>query len=169
VIEGIAKGVALRAAGRTDEATRLITAAPEESLLGGLTHMFYLGDVLEALIESGQVTVIEELLAHRVHAKLPLTRGQLHRARGLLQAQRGDYQQAEAELAEAVLLIGDSGNPFALARSMQDHGQILVELGRTEEATAVLRRVRSMFGRLRAQPWIERTDHLLEPPVLGAE
>jgi hypothetical protein len=56
--------------------------------------------------------------------KLSLTRGQLQRARGLLHAQRGELQQAEAELAEAVVVIGDSGNPFALARTTLDHGQI---------------------------------------------
>ncbi len=169
VVEGIAKGVALRAAGRSDEATPLITAAPEENLLGGLTHMFYLGDVLEALIESGQDTLVEELLAKRVHVELSLTRGQLQRASGLLQAERGELQRAEAEFAEAVIVIGDSGNPFALARTMLDHGRVLVELRRTEEATAVLRRARSMFERLRAKPWIERTDHLLRPAALAAD
>ncbi len=169
VVEGIAKGVALRAAGRTDDAMPLITLAPEENLLGGLTHMFYLGDVLEALIESGQDSVVEELLANRVHVELSLTRGQLQRASGLLQAERGELQRAEAEFAEAVVVIEASGNPFALARAMLDHGRILLELRRTEEATAVLRRARSMFERLRAKLWIERTDHLLRPAALAAD
>ena len=36
-------------------------------------------------------------------------------------------------------------------------------------ATAVLRRARSMFERLRAKPWIDRTDHLLRPAALAAD
>jgi hypothetical protein len=44
-----------------------------------------------------------------------------------------------------------------------------VELRRTEEAAAVLRRARSIFERLHAKPWIERIDHLLRPAALAAD
>ena len=60
-----------------------------------------------------------------------------------------------------------TGNPYALARGLLDHGSILVELGRSGEAASALQEARSLFAELRATPWLERTERALAPLVVA--
>jgi class 3 adenylate cyclase/tetratricopeptide (TPR) repeat protein len=170
VIESIARAVALRATGEVDEATRLIAAvAPEESVLGGLTHVYYIGEVLDALISAERLPLVEELLANAAHDELPVTRAQLQRARGVLLARSGELAEAETRLAQAATTLRTAGNPYELARTLLDDGRVLLELGRTGEATAVLQKASSLFARLAATPWVERTKRLLDPAAIATE
>jgi class 3 adenylate cyclase/tetratricopeptide (TPR) repeat protein len=170
VIESIARAVALRATGEVDEATRLIVeVAPEESVLGGLTHVYYIGEVLDALISAEQLTLVEELLANSAHDELPVTRAQLQRARGKLSARSGELAEAETSLAQAATTLRDAGNPFELARTLLDDAGVLLELGRTGEANAVLQKASSLFAKLGATPWLERTKRLLDPAAIATE
>ena len=65
----------------------------------------------------------------------------------------------------AVELLRSAANPYALATTLLDRGLLLVDLGRSTEATAALREARALFEDLRATPWIERTDRALAPLV----
>jgi class 3 adenylate cyclase/tetratricopeptide (TPR) repeat protein len=170
VIESIARAVALRATGEGDEATRLIAAvAPEESVLGGLTHVYYIGEVLDALISAEQLALVEQLLTSAAHDQLPVTRAQLQRARGLLLARSGELAEAETSLAKAATTLRNAGNPYELARTLLDDAQVLLELGRTGEASAVLQKASSLFAGLGATPWLERTKRLLDPAAITTE
>jgi tetratricopeptide (TPR) repeat protein len=170
LIEKIARAVALRATGQLDEAARLIAAAaPEQSILGGLTHVYYIGEVFDALIDAEQLSLVEELLASAAHDELLVTRAALQRARGVLQARHGEFAEAETRLAQAATTLRDAGNPFELARTLLDDGRVLIELGRSGEATAVLQKASSVFAALGATPWLERTKLLLDPVAVPAE
>jgi class 3 adenylate cyclase/tetratricopeptide (TPR) repeat protein len=170
LIEKIARAVALRAAGQLDEAARLIVAAaPEQSILGGLTHVYYIGEVFDALIDAEQLSLVEELLASAAHDELLVTRAALQRARGVLLARHGEFAEAETRLAQAATTLRDAGNPFELARTLLDDGRVLIELGRSGEATAVLQKASSVFARLGATPWLERTKLLLDPVAVPAD
>jgi class 3 adenylate cyclase/tetratricopeptide (TPR) repeat protein len=164
-----ARAIALRATGRLDEAAPAIAAAaPELVDVGALTHTFYVGEALDTLIEAEQVGLLEELVSRPAHSGLLVTSAQLLRCRGLLHARGGELAEAETAFAQAAVALRTSGNPYALARTLLDDGTVLIELGRTGEAAAVLQKARSLFAQLRATPWLERTDRLLAPVVTAA-
>lgn len=159
LMESVGRSVALRARGRLEEAApALIAAAPILTTIGGVTYMFYLGEVFDALLEIEELSLLDELLAAPAPLGLPLLRGQLTRLRGLLGARRGELVEAEAALGRSAAHLRAAGNPFALARSLLDQGVVLVELGLENRAEPVLEQARALFAGLRARPWIERTD-----------
>jgi tetratricopeptide (TPR) repeat protein len=169
VIENVARALALRANGRLDEALPLMTAvAPELAGVGLLTATFNLGEVFDGLIEAGELALVEELAGRRVHSSMHAEAAQLRRGHGLLLVRRGQLAEAESELAQAATLLRAAGNPYALGRALFDDGSVLVELGRTGEATAVLQKARSLFAALGATPWVERAADALAPIVTVA-
>jgi class 3 adenylate cyclase len=127
------------------------------------------GEVLDALITADQLTLVEELLANAAHDELPVTRAQLQRARGVLLAWHGEFAEAESKLAQAATTLRSAGNPFELARTLLDDGRVLIELGRTGEATAVLQKASSLFAKLGTTPWLDRTKRLLDPAAITTE
>jgi class 3 adenylate cyclase/tetratricopeptide (TPR) repeat protein len=162
--EDVGRAVALRAIGRREEAIPvLVAAAPALASLAALTTMFYLGEVLDALLEGEQIPLVEELLGFHHQHGAPVHAAELWRGRGLLQAHRGDLDEAEVVLAQAAQRLRQSGNPLATGRALLDRGRILAELGRASEAAPLLQEARSMFRRLRADPWLERIDRALAP------
>jgi class 3 adenylate cyclase/tetratricopeptide (TPR) repeat protein len=164
VIENVARGVALRATGQLEEAAALIVAAvPAFARFGALTQAYYIGEVLDALIDAEEMGVLDELLAGPARYGPSVAGAQIQRTRGVLQARRGELAEAETTLAQAATALRDAGNPFALARTLLDDGRVLVQLGRTGEATAVLQKARSLFTELRATPWLLRTEIALAP------
>jgi hypothetical protein len=168
-MESVARAIALRATGRLDEATPAITAAaPELADVASLTHPFFVGEALDTLIEAEQVGLPEELVSRPAHSGLLVTSAQLLRCRGLLHVRGGELAEAETAFAHAAVALRTAGNPNALARVLLDDGTVLIELGRTGEAAAVLQKARSLFTQLRATPWLERTDRLLAPVVTAA-
>ena len=169
LMESVARAIALRATGRRDEATPPIAAAAAELAdVGALTHMFYVGEAFDTLMEAEQVGLLEELVSRPAHSGLLVTSAQLLRCRGLLHARGGELAEAETAFAQAAVALRTAGNPYALARTLLDDGTVLIELGRTGEAAAVLQKARSLFTQLRATPWLECTDRLLAPVVTAA-
>jgi hypothetical protein len=164
LMESVGRAVALRARGRSTEARQIfIEAAPTMATIGGLTFMFHLGEALDALLEANQVAKLEGLLRAPAPLGLPLLRGEFERARGLLDARNGELVEAEAALARSAEHLRAAGNPFALARDLLDHGGILIELGLEGRARPVLEEARLLFARLRATPWIAKSERVLVP------
>ncbi|MFZ0040111.1 MAG: adenylate/guanylate cyclase domain-containing protein [Solirubrobacteraceae bacterium] len=169
VLEGVARAVALRAVGRLDEAVPVMAGAAKELIPSfSLASSLSIEEVMDTLLEGDEVQLLEELLARGVTGPAPTIAGCHQRIRGLLLARRGALAEAETALAQAATTLRAGGNPFALGRSLVDDGRVLIELGRTGEATAVLRKARSLFGELRATPWLERVDELLAPFAAAA-
>jgi tetratricopeptide (TPR) repeat protein len=111
------------------------------------------------------VALLEGLLPLTERREQSSVNGQGLRARGLLHARRGEPREAEAAFAEAVAALRLADHPFALARVLLDHGALLLDQGRSAEAALLLREARTIFGELRATPWLERTDRVLAPLV----
>jgi predicted ATPase len=164
VVEKIARAIAQRALGRLEEANASIAAAaPELIRLGALTQLCYIGDVLDALLGDEQhANALDQLIAAPAQEP-PVTQAQFLRARGLMNARRGELAGAETALAQAATTLRETGNPYAFARALLDDGKVLIELGRTGEAVAVLQKAHSLFSQLRATPWIERAEAALAP------
>jgi tetratricopeptide (TPR) repeat protein len=163
-MEDAGRAVALRGIGRLDEAIpALLAVAPTFASWAALTSMFYLGSVLDGLIEAGQIPLVEELLGFSQQHGAPVNTAELWRGSGLLLVRRGEFREAEGALLRAVERLRQSGNPLATGRALLDHGTILNELGRADEAAAALQEARTMFRRLRAEPWLERIDRALAP------
>ena len=141
----------------------LVAVAPDLASTAASTSIFYLGEVLDGLIEAGQTPLVEELLGFGHHHGAPVNAAELWRARGLLLARRGELEEASATLAEAADRLRQTGNPLAIGRALLDQGTILTDLGRFSEAAPVFQEARTQFRRLRAEPWLERTDRALAP------
>ncbi len=71
-------------------------------------------------------------------------------------ALRGD----EPEFDRAVALLRESDRRFMLATALLEQAQWLASVGREEEAAPLVDEARATFERLRATPWLERTDAL---------
>jgi len=160
-----AEAVALRATGRLEEAASLLEPALNDiARTATVSTAIYLCDVVDIMLDAELVAQLEEFAAH-LNSRIALIGGQRLRCRGLLEAQRGVPANAERAHSDAVSMFRTASDPYPLARSLLDHGAILIELGRPGEATAALQEARSLFEELRAAPWIERTNALLAPVV----
>jgi class 3 adenylate cyclase/predicted ATPase len=168
LIETAATVIALHATGRLDEAAALIEpVAPQIAGFAGASIAPFLHDLLDILLEFEQTALLEELSAKADTYRIPIIEGQLTRCRGRLHVQRHESADAEFAFSQAITMLRSTGNPYALARGLLDHGSTLVELGRPGEAASALQEARSFFAQLRATPWLERTDRALEPLVLA--
>jgi tetratricopeptide (TPR) repeat protein len=166
--ETVGRAIALRAVGRLDEATPLVTATgPGLAAMGALATASQIGEVLDALTEAQQISVLEEVIAASSRHRSPVIIAQSMRARAHLLGQRGDLAEADAAYAGATVAAQAAGNPFALARTLFDHGSLLIATGRAQEAGTLLQRARSLFSGLRAEPWVEQTDRLLAPAAVA--
>jgi tetratricopeptide (TPR) repeat protein len=160
------RAVALRAGGQLDEAASLLEPALLEiARTATVSIAYYMSDVVDITLEAERLTLLEEFAAQLSKHRIALIGAQRLRCRGLLDAHRGDQANAERSLSEAVTMLRAVGDPYALARSLLDHGSILSALGRPGDATAALQEARTLFEELRATPWIERTDAMLAPLV----
>jgi class 3 adenylate cyclase/tetratricopeptide (TPR) repeat protein len=164
LVEDFGRAVALGALGRLEEAAAIagVSAPGLVSLTGGAATL-YLTDVIDALIETDRLSLLEELLPLGERPTQSSVDGQRLRAVGLLHARRGELREAEAALAQGVAALRRAAHPYWLARILLDHGALLVDQGRPVEAAPMLREARAIFAELRAAPWLERTDRVLEP------
>jgi class 3 adenylate cyclase/tetratricopeptide (TPR) repeat protein len=161
-----ARAVALRALDQLDQALALVVPAlPEIARTATVSIAFYLSDVVDILCDGEQLTLLEEFVAQLAKFRISRIGAERVRARGLLEARRSDPAAAEQSLSQAVTEFRSTGDPYALARGLLDHGTVLIELGRPGDATAALQEARSLFEDLRAVPWVERTDRALAPLV----
>ena len=160
------EAVALRAMGRLEEAASLLEPALNDIARNATVSIaVYMCDVVDITLEAELVAQLEEFAAHLSKSRIALIGAQRLRCRGLLEAHRGGPAAAERTLSDAVSTFRTASDPYALARSLRDHGSILIELGRPGEATAALQEARSLFEGLRAEPWLERINALLAPLV----
>jgi predicted ATPase/class 3 adenylate cyclase len=108
---------------------------------------------LEAAIALGDSAKARELLAFLEDAppgrRAPYLEAQAHRFRARLDGNEADYEAAARLLRELEI-------PFWLAVTLLEHGESLLEQGRSNEAVPLLAEARETFERLEATPWLER-------------
>jgi class 3 adenylate cyclase len=162
LIDTAGRVIALSATGRRDEAlAQLAPVAPQLASFAGVSIAHFLGDVLDILLESRQLALLDELTTPRPEHRIAVLDGLLGRSRGLLHAERGELIDAERALSESVAMLRPTGNPYALGRGLLGYGWVLAETGRADDARSAVQEARDLFAALRATPWIERADHRL--------
>ena len=98
----------------------------------------------------------------------PLIRAQASRFRALVAAAGGDTDRAEDSFKVAAAAFREYGTPFLLACTQLEHAEWLVADGRDEEAQSLVAEARETFERLRATPWLERSESTLGAAVMTA-
>jgi tetratricopeptide (TPR) repeat protein len=147
----------------TEAAPLIASAAPGLAELTGATIGLYLGGIIDVALDTEQVDLLEELIAPDRRRGQPIIDGQLSRGQGLLLARRGELDEAEIAFSEAVAALRSVGNPFALGRALLDHGEALLKLDRSNEATPLLEEARALLLKLRAVPFLARVERALAP------
>jgi ATP/maltotriose-dependent transcriptional regulator MalT len=90
----------------------------------------------------------------------PLIQAQAARFRACVAAAEGDEQRADDGFKIAAAAFREYGTPFYLACTQLEHAEWLGAQGRGAEAVPLVTEARETFERLRATPWLERTDAL---------
>jgi tetratricopeptide (TPR) repeat protein len=155
---GMAETQLLRAEGRLVEALaaaeKLIALQPS---LGAtfLTVKCGLVEGLEAAFGLGEVEKVRELLAVvdelRPGERPPLLEAHAHRFRAKLAGDEGGFRAATALFRELSLR-------FALAVTLLEHGELLADRERRDDAEPLFEEARRIFEELGARPWLERVD-----------
>jgi DNA-binding CsgD family transcriptional regulator len=162
---------ALPAAGRGDRATVLEQLAPfaaGDIDADGLDepglwpwHDLY----AEALVAADRLDEAAAFLApHEARAQargLASAQARLGRARGRLEAARGDAEVACATLRGAIDDAERAGMPFEVARARLALGAVLRRIGRRRDAAAELRAAQAVLTSLRAAPELARCEREL--------
>jgi tetratricopeptide (TPR) repeat protein len=117
---------------------------------------------LEASLALGRRDKVEELLvlvqSLPVGLRPPFLDATAHRFRARL---AGDSPGADGDFAAAARELRRFELSFHLAVVQLEHGEWLIAVGRSDDAAPLLADARETFERLRAQPWVERTDGAL--------
>jgi DNA-binding CsgD family transcriptional regulator len=148
--------------GRNDEADSTLTgvaAAAEESELLEPGLFRYHGNAIEAKIALGRLdeatTLVDELERLAVALRRPSLALIAGRGRGLLQAARGEVEEACAVLAAT--LSGDrAGQPFERARTQLALGSVLRRHRQKSGARAALVAAHDAFAGLGATLWVDK-------------
>jgi tetratricopeptide (TPR) repeat protein len=115
---------------------------------------------LEAAFELGRHDRVEELLSIAESApprdRTPPIQASIDRFRGRLAAARGDPDEADRRMAQAIALFRETGSPFGMAVVDIERAEMLMAVGRAEQAQPLLAEARKIFERLRATPWLDR-------------
>jgi len=123
----------------------------------------------EAALALGDSRKAQELVSFLEDAppgrRAPFFEGQAHRFRARLEGDEAAYATAESIFREHEL-------PFWLAVVQLEHGELLVEAGRLDDAGPLLAEAQQTFERLAATPWLERAARAVTPgreaePVAG--
>jgi tetratricopeptide (TPR) repeat protein len=115
----------------------------------------------EAALAVGNHDKVEELVA--IVDDLPagtsthFLQAQAARFRGHLAA-RADPDEGDRLFRRATGLLRELSAPFYLAVVQTEHAELLVSLGRGDEAHELLGEAQATFEQLRATPWVERVD-----------
>jgi tetratricopeptide (TPR) repeat protein len=174
-MHAVGQALLLSREGRYREALETVQfALASGSELGRGSQGFREGFViaLEAAFAAGDVARVESLLEELdavPRGKVPTwLRAHAARFRAKLAALRGDVANAEAGLKRAAATFREISTPFPLAIVLLEHGELLLQEGRADEARPLLAEARERFDRLRAVPWIERVDIALAPERVPA-
>jgi class 3 adenylate cyclase/tetratricopeptide (TPR) repeat protein len=152
----LAEAQVLRAEGRPRdalEAAERVLGLIETLGITFLTVKLGLVEALESAFTLGEtdktrefLTLVDEL---RPGERPPLLEAHAHRFRGKLAADESEFAAAEARFRELSLR-------FYLAVTSLEHGELLNEQGRRDEALPLLSEAREIFEELGASPWLER-------------
>jgi len=126
-------------------------------------------EAVDAALALGDLSTVEELLA-LVEQSRPVEipqflRAHVARFRARLSPLAGDPADAERSFKSAAGLFREIGVPFYLAITLLEHGEWLIEQGRTTEAGPLLDEARTIFERLQARPWLDRLAAAHPAPV----
>ena len=163
--DAVARAAALFAVGRVQEAAELAAPAwaEKQSASGAGGELYYFADIVDILLGAGQAAALEEGIDAVADHSMPVLKGQLSWARGVLHQRHGDAAMAQSAFAEAVEELRPVGQPFALGRTLLDLGICLAQAGDVTEAAQALKEARAIFSELRATPWLERAQGALAP------
>jgi class 3 adenylate cyclase/tetratricopeptide (TPR) repeat protein len=156
----------LRAEGRSIDALVLAEEALESrEEVGTAAWVIKLGmsEALECAFALGDSAKVKELLAMLDALPpgelKPWFQGLRARSRGWLASATGSTD-AEAHFREAERVYEALGTPFYLAVVQLEHAEALTA-SESDDAELLGRAAREVFERLRANPWLDRVDHLL--------
>jgi predicted ATPase/class 3 adenylate cyclase len=127
---------------------------------------------LEAAIALDDLAKAEELL-DVLRSLPPGRRTHFHLAQSLrfgarLSALRGGLDDVEPGFKGAVGLFREMAFPFWMAVTLLEYGEWLTGQGRAADAVAPLAEAREIFDRLRAEPWLVRTERVTEASAATA-
>jgi class 3 adenylate cyclase/tetratricopeptide (TPR) repeat protein len=159
----------LRAQGHSAEALAMAEQALELWQELGLSHEGLkeaFVTATEAAFDIGDLHKVEESL-RLVDGIEPGRRsrtmyGHALRFRARLAAQREHDDQVEQGYREAAAMFREMATPFWLAQTLLEHSEWLAEHDRQSEGQSLVAEARDIFERLRAKPWLDRTDRLSE-------
>ncbi len=147
-----------RAQGRLDDALEAGLAAADSAETLGAAHQAVkqgLVEAFEAALGLGDREraghVLERVEALPPGFRPPYLEAHAHRFRGKLTGDEDCFTAATA-------VFRDLGMIFWLAVTLLEHGGLLIEQGRTDEAEPLLGEAREIFETLGATPWLERAD-----------
>ncbi|HEY7629144.1 MAG TPA: adenylate/guanylate cyclase domain-containing protein [Thermoleophilaceae bacterium] len=119
---------------------------------------------IDAGIQAGKLdetaALVETIEAQPPGHVGPYLSAQLARARGLLAAARGEREEVEQPLTEAIERFRALAYPYWLARTQSDLAAWLIDTGRTSEAAPLLDEAIGVFESLRAAPALARAVEL---------
>jgi class 3 adenylate cyclase/tetratricopeptide (TPR) repeat protein len=156
----LAGSAAVRVAeGRYEEARRLGVEADavartsfgatsqqsKQGLVVALDAAFALGERAQA------EEIVTDILARPHGLRPPYLEAQALRFRARLDASEAGFAAAEAAFRTLEM-------PFWVAVTLLENAELLVQEGRGGEAEPLLAEAKETFGRLRATPWLERTE-----------
>jgi tetratricopeptide (TPR) repeat protein len=155
-------GDALTDADQAIEAAGTLGYAPQaakQAVVAAFEAALALGDSRKA---QELVSFLEEAPPGR---RAPFFEAQAHRFRARFAGDEAGYATAESIFREHEL-------PFWLAVVQLEHGELLVEAGRLDDAGPLLAEAQQTFERLAATPWLERAARAVTPgreaePVAG--
>lgn len=126
-------------------------------------------DAALAMGDPGAAEGLLELFANRPPGEIPpFLHAQLHRARSLLAAARGEEEGVEEGFLAAEGSFRGLGYPYWTARSQLDRAEWLAARGRTDEAAQVATEAAAAFEAMEAAPMLTRARGVLESDALGS-
>jgi tetratricopeptide (TPR) repeat protein len=125
----------------------------------------HLATLAEAYLEVGDSerarAVLDEglALARAMHNRGDILA--LRRVEGMLLAHDGRWEEAAGAFRDALSLARSSSNPYDEARVLYEWGRMDRKIGAVQQAQERWREAFTLFQRLGAKPYSERTEHLL--------
>jgi hypothetical protein len=164
LVETMGDALALAALGRVDEAVAKAAPSMRELVaINSASAALYLIDAVEIILQAEEPDQLVETLPDS-GVYTPKVLGMLlQQARAMVDARAGETDRALAGFAAALEALRLSGAVYLLARCQYHCAALLGQVGRGEEAAPLLREAHARFRTLRAGPWVERVEALLEP------
>jgi tetratricopeptide (TPR) repeat protein len=160
VVFGLGSSALARAGMGQDQAAAALLAEVVASP-GAREVMALLPAMVRVALAIGERELAERLVG-ALETRSPYADHALVAANAALTESRGDLQRAAGSYADAAERWERFGVMPERAFALLGQGRCLVGLGRSTQATSVLRRARELFDRLGASPALAATDALLQ-------